>query len=808
MVEDKLHDGRLILTWNGPTIHESQITTLEVKFQLISNAIFRIKITDSAKVRYEVPLKLDIEDMSDHNEPLYELVTAPLYTNFWFYVKRKSSQEILFDTRNTVLVFLDSFIELTSSLPSDRLYGLGERGAPFRRIFDYVKMPLFAHDNYPSPIGQNINLYSSQPFYMVVESDGGTHGVMIYNSNAMEMYLTPVPAITMRLMGGIIDLFFFLGPTPLAVTEQLTDVIGKPFMPPLWSLGFHLCRYNYSSLEKTKTVFNRNWNGGMYMDVQWQDIDYMDKFLIFTVDGEKYKGLKTFVDEEVHGKDLHYVMIVDPAVGVEQGFDVYERGLFKDIYIKNITGQVLVGKVWPGPATFPDFTNDKAAQWWSDELVRFHNQVPFDGIWLDMNEPASFVAGSVDGCEQNPNNYPIYKPNTAGDEIFHKTLCMDARQKKGLHKDLHNIYGITETTATYASLEKLFPSKRPFIISRSTFLGSGKYGGHWLGDNQSNYKHLRQSIIGILDFGIFGIPMVGADIGGFAGDCDEQLAIRWHQLGAWYPFCRNHNDNTAEDQDPAHWSPDAFEKIKTAIGIRYDLLFMWYTFFYEAHVSGLPIVRATFQNFPNNTQLFNKNFDDMFTQFMVGSNILVAPIVKEDILETDVYLPDEAIWYQHVSDVFTKVPSGKRRVYVPLSELPYFVRGGTAIFKTKNGQNTANRNNSTLSITLLPDANNFCEGYIYLDDGLHNTPNYGMVRFSATIADSGIKIPVVVFTNGNYIIRNEIDELRIYGVDKQVSKIVVDGTESMDFEQKEKTLKITKKIAGITKSFDIDIHYK
>ncbi|KFQ67370.1 Sucrase-isomaltase, intestinal, partial [Phaethon lepturus] len=223
-------------------------------------------------------------------------------------------------------------------------------------------------------------------------------------------------------------------------------------------------------------------------------------------------------------------------------YQAYERGQSKKVWVNESDGVTpLVGEVWPGRTVFPDFTNPDCTSWWTEECKIFYNQVPYDGIWIDMNEVANFVQGSSNGCEQNELNYPPFTPHVVDRLLYSKTLCMDAVQKWGRHYDVHNLFGYSMTLSTQRAIETLFPGKRSFLLSRSTFAGSGKYAGHWLGDNAATWDHIKWAIPGMLEFGLFGIPYVGADICGFYENVTEELCRRWMQVGAFYPFSRNHN---------------------------------------------------------------------------------------------------------------------------------------------------------------------------------------------------------------------------------------------------------------------------
>ncbi|NXI43474.1 SUIS protein, partial [Galbula dea] len=223
-------------------------------------------------------------------------------------------------------------------------------------------------------------------------------------------------------------------------------------------------------------------------------------------------------------------------------YESYVRGQSKKVWVTESDGETpLLGEVWPGETVFPDFTNPECSSWWVEECKTFYKVVPYDGLWIDMNEVSNFIKGSKNGCKQNDLNYPPFTPNILDKLMFAKTICMDAVQKWGKHYDVHSLYGYSMAISTRKALEALFPGKRSFLISRSTFIGSGKHTSHWLGDNAATWEHIKWAIPGMLEFNLFGLPYVGADICGFFDNTTEELCLRWMQVGAFYPFSRNHN---------------------------------------------------------------------------------------------------------------------------------------------------------------------------------------------------------------------------------------------------------------------------
>ncbi|KTF87957.1 hypothetical protein cypCar_00004588, partial [Cyprinus carpio] len=485
---------------NKKTYYPKDIDELQLEVLYEEDYRLHVKITDPTEKRYEVPIDVPVIQKRASSNPSYtvDFIKEP----FGLIVKRTQTGTVLLNTSIAPLFYADQFLQMSTSLPSRFIYGLGEHRSNFLHDVQWNTLTMWARDVPPMEL---TNLYGVHPFYLSMESDGMAHGFFMLNSNAMDVALQPAPALTWRMIGGILDFYIFLGPDPSSVIAQYLDVVGRPAMPIYWALGYHLCRWGYKSSDKTWNVVKEMRNYGIPQDVQWNDIDYMDHALDFTYDTTNFSTLPDLV-KDLHRHDQHYVMIL----------------------------------VWPGLTAFPDFSNPDTHEWWYQNLKSFHEKVPFDGVWIDMNEPSNFFDGSLNGCPENELENPPYTPGILGGTLKAKTVCASARQKISTHYNIHSLYGLMEAKATESALRKI-TDKRPFVISRSTFPSQGKYSGHWLGDNRSQWKDLATSIPGMLTFNILGIPLIGADICGFGGSTTEELCVRWTQLGAFYPFSRNHN---------------------------------------------------------------------------------------------------------------------------------------------------------------------------------------------------------------------------------------------------------------------------
>jgi len=337
----------------------------------------------------------------------------------------------------------------------------------------------------------------------------------------------------------------------------------------------------------------------------------------------------------------------------------------------------------------------------------------------------------IEGNEGCPFDNPPYKINNGRMHLplNNKTISMGALHYNGIREyDVHNVFGHMESIATHKALTEINKDKRPFILSRSTFVGTGAFAAHWLGDNVSTWESMRQSIAGMLNFQIFGIPMVGADICGFNFPAEEKLCCRWMQLGAFYPFARNHNGIRFKSQEP-YTTKLLCEVSRKVLNMRYELIPYWYTLFYYANAKGEPVVRSLWMEFPED--------DDTLTiedQFFVGSGLMITPVLEPDEITVTAYIPEGCELYNWTTGKKLNDLEKSGNYYIlnaPIDTIPVHIRAGVIIPTQEAGLTTAESRTKPYTLTVALDSDGCAFGSIYLDDGYSSDVEneYSLIEF-------------------------------------------------------------------------------
>ncbi|KAK6416691.1 hypothetical protein LTR95_017428, partial [Oleoguttula sp. CCFEE 5521] len=355
------------------------------------------------------------------------------------------------------------------------------------------------------------------------------------------------------------------------------------------------------------------------------------------------------------------------------------------------------------------------------------------------------------------------------DVVFFRAVSPNATHHDGTEEyDVHNLFGHQILNATYQALLEVFPGKRPFIIGRSTFAGTGKWAGHWGGDNASLFAYMYFSISQALNFALFGIPMFGVDTCGFNGNSDEELCNRWMQLSAFFPFYRNHNVLSSISQEAYVWASVA-EASRTAMAIRYSLLPYMYTLFYLSHTTGSTVMRALAWEFPNDPSLADND-----NQFLLGPNLMITPILGQGLTSRGGVFPgvgEGEIWYDwYTQAAFDAQPGVNHTIDAPLGHIPVYIRGGAVLPQQEPLLTTAECRNSSWSLIAALDANGAATGQLYIDDGESISPPSSLL-VDFTVSNGSL----YASSRGLYGDTNKLVNVTILGVQSQPSSVTLNG---------------------------------
>ncbi|MFI0258516.1 TIM-barrel domain-containing protein [Streptomyces sp. NPDC017056] len=499
----------------------------------------------------------------------------------------------------------------------------------------------------------------TMPVQFVV-ADAGTH--LVFHDNSWDGTVTlregsegagsghDRPGCSeLRMDGGPLRYWVLVG-TPARVLLGWTALTGAPTPPPRWALGPQHARWGFGSQEEVRRVVSGYRERGLPLSAVHLDIDHYDGHRVFTVDRTAFPDLPGLA-RELRSEGVRLVSIVDPGVKAEPGNAVYEGGAAADAYVRDARGREVRGVVWPGEAVFPDFTDARVRKWWGGLYAERLAQ-GFSGVWHDMNEPVSFAA--------------------FGDPSLPRSARHALEGRGGDHREAHNVYGLAMARAGYEGLLELRPEERPFLFSRSGWVGMQRYGGTWSGDVATGWPGLRASLSLVLGMGLCGVPYSGPDVGGFSGVPSPELYLRWFQMAAYLPLFRTHSAVFAGRREPWEFGPEVVEHARAALLERERLVPYFVSLGQLARLSGAPYVRPVWWSTPRDRKL-----RDCEDAFLLGDALLVAPVLGPGVTRRAVRLP-RGRWYDTASGQAYDGP-GQVLVDAPLSRIPVLARAGAVL---------------------------------------------------------------------------------------------------------------------------------
>jgi alpha-glucosidase len=650
------------------------------------------------------PLLVEFRDAKTH-----EVINAD--ERPMMYDARGAMRSIMFDPE------AGTFVAAAKKLGFDEhFYGLGEKAARLdKRRERFVNW----NSDTPGYIEGRDPIYQTIPFYIGLEK-ARAYGIFFDNTyrSYFDFGRFSQEHVWFGAEGGEMNYYFFAGPSIKKILGRYADLTGHMPLVPLWALGVQQCRYSYYPESVVEEVVRQYRERDLPLDVIYLDIHYMNGYRVFTFDPKLFPDPKRLT-EKLGRQGVKTVVIVDPGVKhqtpatnaapissakpelepQDQRYYVFDQGMARNYFQRRKNGQLFIPRVWPGDSVFVDYTVPEARRWWGD-LHRAYMDNGVAGIWNDMNEPADFI----DQTGKNQIDVVSYDEG-----------------ERSTHAKNRNTFGFLMSRATYEGLERLQPDRRPFVVTRAAYAGIQRYSTMWTGDTNSTWESLSLNVPMFTTLGLSGEPFVGSDVGGFIGRANGEFLVRSYQIGFLAPYFRNHHAIDGYDQEPWRFGKYYEDIIRKYLKLRYRLLPFLYTTLEEAHRTGVPLFRPLMLNYQDDPNTYN--LDD---QFIIGEDLLVAPIVKPDVTSRLVYLP-KGTWYDYWTN--KKYSGGTMiRVEAPLETVPVFVRAGAIIPFGPQMSYVGEKPVDPITFAIYPDEKGSATTTLYEDDGLSPAYKQGVFR--------------------------------------------------------------------------------
>lgn len=508
---------------------------------------------------------------------------------FGFQFSSNQNGEPLVHTNGSTIVYYEKYIQLDLQLPSQNIYGLGERNREFTLNEGTWTMWANGQETPYDDGSGSLQTYGVHPFALVQTSEKSQFmGIFFRNSNAMSPIITHndngKSTLSYISTGGTVEIYFILKGSAKDVIKTYHNMVGRAQLPPFWALGWHSSAYAYTNQTQIENNVEGYKNASIPLEGVWLDINYMSNYADFSINETAFPTIKNFT-QTIQAEGKRMIPIIDAGISADaQGNKYYITAKENDLLLKSLInpdtvyGGAAVLKVWPNNTVFLDWFNDQVVNVWNEGLKDLYAKLPFDGLWLDMNEVTGFCNGECP-VKESMTESPKRKLEGLGDGTWYQslgdqstnstfdlpfipssqwnldnmTLSLNASHPSNnyLQYDTHSLNGMLEAWRTRNFLinetAHAKSDDRTFLLSRSTFAGAGQYTQHWLGDNHRTYDDMRYSIAGVMNFNMFGIPFVGPDTCGFFGETgQDEICGRWIQLATFYPFARQHRDRDDE----------------------------------------------------------------------------------------------------------------------------------------------------------------------------------------------------------------------------------------------------------------------
>ena len=525
------------------------------------------------------------------------------------------------------------------------------------------------------------------------------------------------------------DLYLLSGENENAICKEFRTLIGRSYIPPKWAFGLAQSRWGYKTEEDVREVARQYKEHDLPLDMICMDIDYMQDYADFTVNKERFSDLAK-LSADLKAQGIRLVPIIDAGVRIDPNDPTCTEGLEKGYFCKKADGTPFVAAVWPGKAYFADFLRPEVREWFGHKYKAL-TDCGIEGFWNDMNEPSLFYSPERLRAFLNDMAALREKDNIEQEEFFprvvggamglmnspadYASFYHEVDGQKVRHDQVHNLYGGSMTRAAGEAFADLRPGQRTLLYSRSSFIGSHRYGGIWLGDNNSSWAQLLANIQMMPSVQMCGFLYSGADLCGFSSDTTPDLALRWLEFGLLTPLMRNHSAVGTRMQEYYRF-PEVLPAVRNMIRLRYALLPYLYSEFMKAALENTSYFRPLAFDYPDDPDA--REVED---QLLLGEGLMAAPVYVQNAHGRHVYLPEpmKLLRLRAVDDYDEEIlPAGHHYIRCALDEVLLFLRPGHIIPVAQPANSTSELDDASLTLwSFLPDGES-AEYRMYRDDGV------------------------------------------------------------------------------------------
>lgn len=525
------------------------------------------------------------------------------------------------------------------------------------------------------------------------------------------------------------DLYLLSGGNENAICKEFRTLIGRSYIPPKWAFGLAQSRWGYKTEEDVREVARQYKEHNLPLDMICMDIEYMQDYADFTVNKERFPDLAK-LSADLKAQGIRLVPIIDAGVRIDPNDPTCTEGVEKGYFCKKADGTPFVAAVWPGKAYFADFLRPEVREWFGHKYKAL-TDCGIEGFWNDMNEPSLFYSPERLRAFLNDMAALREKDNIEQEEFFlrvvggamglmnspadYASFYHEVDGQKVRHDQVHNLYGGSMTRAAGEAFADLRPGQRTLLYSRSSFIGSHRYGGIWLGDNNSSWAQLLANIQMMPSVQMCGFLYSGADLCGFSSDTTPDLALRWLEFGLLTPLMRNHSAVGTRMQE-YYCFPEVLPAVRNMIRLRYALLPYLYSEFMKAALENTSYFRPLAFDYPDDPDA--REVED---QLLLGEGLMAAPVYVQNAHGRHVYLPEpmKLLRLRAVDDYDEEIlPAGHHYIRCALDEVLLFLRPGHIVPVAQPANNTSELDDASLTLwSFLPDGES-AEYRMYRDDGV------------------------------------------------------------------------------------------